>query len=1384
MTTPANQPNGTASKPPESKAPPMVGQDGCPIRAFAFSSGGIETAMHLGVAHALLVIQGKPPDAAVGISAGAISAASIAEILQAGADLPPAPGETADRDERVAHRSRVLEARVKRFREVFDGYQRAPAELIEAALPDPLQLNARRPLEPLLLPIHHSWERKGRQDSLQSRAGLINLYNQLLELRMPWSTITRAIRRGLGIEAAPELRPHWKSILATVGEIGRAWILLGFHLLMVAPLLPSLARPWFRTKPAKVHGETAATVIFQSWFLRATRRMAGISLSFLGLAAFWFGLSFVPWVMAYGIVWGAEKLGWSPATVPAWFHDYRAELALGLPLAVFVCALIAGIWYRPLLTAARRLVIELFDFLLLLAVGLAVIWIGVVAGLTAASIQGTQVRTALEEAVRHSGQPTAIVVAALAAFAIVCLVVLGLTVPKDYTRRLLAGYDLADSLFSEHPLRQLLIQVLDPGYYGTDLMDDIVERALQDDKSPSEVTLAGKLIGDYTGKPACRPIHLGLGVADVASGTLTTLEPHVKVVDGLLAASAITPLLPPQAMDGKLYVDGANISTEATQLALNFLRPRVNPKSTVLHVYTVVPLPFSRGAVGGPDKPYLTLIEVAARAVQLARFRDASMERRITELFTTIIPPATGVRLKTAGGHDYLRAWVTAIEPERPLELGRHLIAASDKSKRRDLIARTVADGCRAALEVMIRPSLGALPQPPDPAVARKCRKAVQEHLATRVAVSGRALPGMELPGSDPSPDAGPGLVEVCSHCALQASFDQPDADRTERQSIRVHPWTTMGPAWPHELEEECEPTQRDPHFSRAPSRYEEQTEQALTGLAKAIEKGGVPETGQWPRHRRDMPGAERPLVSLLFSGGVFRGVYQMGVLTALSEADVQPDIIAGASVGSITAALVAESFSQSRGASRDGRLARLAATYLALDRLVLTDRFADFIRNFTLRAAATGFSLRQADRFFRRYDSANASTFDREARLVLAGIERLFYVSPFELKELVKALRDQDMPRATQLLHRYLQEWLDRMGTGNQILGAEPLALVITEHVLCQLAPGGAPNTPVPFDAFLAQRGIYFLATATNLTQGRLEVLGEQQLVGGRHQAMLLEGLLASSAFPAVFRPRWAWEVMPGTSTRDQYMDGGVMDNLPLDAVAQFLFQAARGHLVAPRPVVNGKSVPHLLFSASLEIHQPVLTTAEVSRLQADWVSLSRRAKALKYNKKLEGYAVAQRAVRDIWAAVGQPGGNSTDPQLVPLDLEVATVIPRWLCGTFAFHPMLGFRRTRQAESIAHGCASTLIALGKIVDDHADWAAGWGIDACEVPGASYVKREDPYEALKDDSAPKHRCWLRPQIDCPFSRARVEKTGLASQTVIELENIHLACRRQKTHQSR
>jgi hypothetical protein len=331
-----------------------------------------------------------------------------------------------------------------------------------------------------------------------------------------------------------------------------------------------------------------------------------------------------------------------------------------------------------------------------------------------------------------------------------------------------------------------------------------------------------------------------------------------------------------------------------------------------------------------------------------------------------------------------------------------------------------------------------------------------------------------------------------------------------------------------------------------------------------------------------------------------------------------------------------------------------------------------------------------------------------------------------------------------------------------------------MAEHVLQRL-PGErwTEQAGIPFDRYLTTKGMYFLATTTNLTMGRLEVLGEQQLDPEGVPAFLKDGLLASSAFPGVFRPRWSWEVMPGTNVRHQYIDGGVMDNLPLDAVAEFLEMASGQGLIKARPEFpEGVPVPHLLFSASLQINPAPPSEDELQRFGSDWPLVLGRTRQLKYNKKLDLFAETQRALREMHKA--HPGHG------VPVDLEVVMVRPRWLCGTFGFHPMLGFRQQHQAESIAHGCATGLLELARVARSNEKWAKGWELDADRLPKDPPATDRDPI--VPGDLGKGGRCWFRPGELCTFSRERLADCKLPQTTIDELDRIHTACGERRTHE--
>jgi hypothetical protein len=314
------------------------------------------------------------------------------------------------------------------------------------------------------------------------------------------------------------------------------------------------------------------------------------------------------------------------------------------------------------------------------------------------------------------------------------------------------------------------------------------------------------------------------------------------------------------------------------------------------------------------------------------------------------------------------------------------------------------------------------------------------------------------------------------------------------------------------------------------------------------------------------------------------------------------------------------------------------------------------------------------------------------------------------------------------------------------------------------------------------------------------LDIFGETPAEDAASSAVLKEVLLASSAFPAVFRPRWSWEAVPGDREPVQYIDGGVTDNLPVDAVAQFLERASSADLIQGRP-----PAPHLVVAASLEVKAPEYVL-EFTRqqLKQSWRVLGKRAKSLGHNRKLDAYADAQDRLRVIARRLTSEQRRALSFR--PVDLKVVAVKPDWLCGTFSFHPMLGFTRTRQAQSIAHGCASTLLRFATVrrdlkreSDEHLSWLRSWNLKIGDVPDVINWPEAFAQRAKYVGGVPGE-CWLRKGRQCPFSadalkqlnadlRARAaagEKLAtnsgeVSDEMIAGLDEIYRVCPERDTH---
>ena len=230
---------------------------------------------------------------------------------------------------------------------------------------------------------------------------------------------------------------------------------------------------------------------------------------------------------------------------------------------------------------------------------------------------------------------------------------------------------------------------------------------------------------------------------------------------------------------------------------------------------------------------------------------------------------------------------------------------------------------------------------------------------------------------------------------------------------------------------------------------------------------------------------------------------------------------------------------------------------------------------------------------------------------------------------------------------------------------------------------------------------------------------------------------------------------------------------------------------------------MPHLILTATLE-PEKANWTARDDLDKLSWMEIRARATQLRYNGKIDKFQLAQRDIRRIL----QQRASEQDPDLqapdLPLNLDVLVVKPQWLCGTFAFHPMLGFSRRKQAESIAHGCASTICAVADHFNPannaHAvdvaslrQWARGRGIALHQLPDR--VQQGTPGALgfgpihLSDDDQKLGFCWFR-RADpssgkrpvCPFHPENPASTE-GEEVSPDLHNIYLACGRKNTHEA-
>ncbi|MEQ1794312.1 MAG: patatin-like phospholipase family protein [Nitrospira sp.] len=916
---------------------------------------------------------------------------------------------------------------------------------------------------------------------------------------------------------------------------------------------------------------------------------------------------------------------------------------------------------------------------------------------------------------------------------------------------LLKAYDLHDQLFHPYVLKQFLISTFHPNYYGKFIHASAAECALaESDTALSHQEAPPKTFADYlsptSGAQGIRIVAVG---TSLKNGKSIGFPKDTKIIDGMMASMAFPPFLKAYEVDGELYIDPACIDEEPIAPLMDYLRHHMNPSTTAAHVFHITPFPASRSSA---SDSFTSISTIARRSLELLQSRRATIEQELTQQYSSLLPKGSAIHLVQS--YKFVAANLFPIETEAPLHITEQFLTTSSNEDRERIVLHAIATGCRITLQRILAPEIEGL---------KKFNNLATINCRDLLTTLGLAAP--VFPGSDSQ--SGPGLYEICNHCTLHSHDDLKNLSSNDKQILARQGPSTDQPIWPKKQDENVQSN-------------------------SSSEQRSIPHETPPAKRKSESVKNNTPWVSTVWSGGVFRGVFQIGAIAAYNETGVKPRVFAGASVGSIMAAMAARVTSLDK---KSGRLEvqKAAATFIGLDRFVLTDRFADLVRRLTIRANDIHVTPQMLDDTLRQFERLDSNEFNNTVREVAAGFERLLYISPFELLDLYRALHNADGKALGTLVANAIDYIFERSGAGLELLGAEPLKMLIREHVL-----GDTFEPRISLGSFTSKLGSskpYLLISATDLTDGKLHIIGDPS--NNRNgDPLLIEALLAGSAFPTVFRPRRFSEVYPAGHHPSVFVDGGIMDNLPLSPVVKFLENQANAGQIKERP-----SVPHLILSASLECRvADIQKSEELESFQNDWRALNRRVTELKYNRKVTAFTNAQRHFQAIYNA------NPMTALRSPLNLEVATTKPEWLCGTFGFHPMLGFSQEKQAKSIAHGCAMTMATLAQLSGKYGN--ESWGITMgtieeeafAEIPPIAMVKEDPLSRSTPGDrvvnvsflkSLPRKKraekgrtglCWFRDEI-CPFSATGIEETGnaFAKETKTALIMIYNLCGQASTH---
>lgn len=742
------------------------------------------------------------------------------------------------------------------------------------------------------------------------------------------------------------------------------------------------------------------------------------------------------------------------------------------------------------------------------------------------------------------------------------------------------------------------------------------------------------------------------------------LKNEMPIMEALTASIALPGLLPPEKVHKRWIanktithpeffriIDGAAVRTNPLPAVFEWLK-RIDTseiatrlesgdlRTASLHVVYNVPTGYAGSVQNAPGMECPDIVLSAQKALQLSRRRDTRQEVRQTNTLSRLELQRRRVFPGTRRAFAIL---ADEIAPREEIDLGNEL------SPDRDSLRRVVADGCRAALEMLYREQIGDL--------AGMGGKVHCLQLIRRIA-----------PRRTNAVAECSGLRLVCERCPQLLEYRPPQKAEAPQDGVL----RTYG----------CP---------------EEPRKERLTHLFPQLAQ---PDPNC---HDDEAIGSDRRgRVAFLGSGGVFRGAFHIGVLAAMYAAELYPDLVIGASVGTLMGGALCR-MTACKPDEAPQVLAELAELFTNVDKEVaLTFTLKSAVKQLGIRARCIRLSPAELARKIARGSQADPGFAATGAPPVLTdALSSLFTIPHRNTSEITSDFVAGHFSSAiVRFLKEVRRETLPSFGIGPFVMGVSLLERA-AERLLGFSSDRAELSKAQPYQGKTPSgRKVALFATTSFLNASTSLLLGRDFLTTAAAWSATQEGL-CSSAFPAVFGARSEAELMPGAGRADRFFaDGGMFDNLPffpaievLSAVQSSAPIAEAGRL--ERLLRARAANPDLLIAAAL--NEKAFPDEHV--VANTFFDVRKRAKMLSYDSKTRTFVTAARKSIQMLFDLGHAELTKlSDHEKAFLNgfvggtvVSITPTDAAHINPTFAFCRSMGLRPKRVQASIGDGCYRSL---------------------------------------------------------------------------------------------